>query len=85
MFFLKLASCIVVFEGAWHANSQKGERRMIALSNPTKQIEMMIGIDQLDPSCVSNHFESLSVHVTSYERKFPRACLWKANFADCGF
>ena len=30
----------------------------------------MIGIDQFDPSCVSNRFESLCVHVASY-RKFP--------------
>ena len=60
---------------------------MIALSNPTKQIEMMIGIDQLDPSCASDRFESLSVHVASYDTKFHpcEACLWKANFADGGF
>ena len=66
MFFLKLPSCIAVFGGAWHANSRGNPgNRMIALSNPIKQIEMMIGIDQLGPSCASNRFESLSVHVAS--------------------
>ena len=51
---------------------------MIALyclikSNKTNRNDdwMMIGIDQLDPSCVSNRFKSLCVHVASY-RKFPR-------------
>ena len=45
VFFLKLASCMAVFGGAWQCNSpiEGGNpgNRMIALSNPTKQIEMM--------------------------------------------
>ena len=48
-------------------------------SNPTKQIEMMIGIVQLNPSCVSNHFENLFVHVASYFLKVPSQGSKKKN------
>ena len=62
---------------------------MIA-SNPTKQIEMMIGIHQLDP-CVSNHFESLFVHVASYFLKsslggsLPKCWQIQVIFRSSGF
>ena len=58
VFFLKLASCIAVFGGAWHAN------------NPIEGI----GIDQLRilPVFQIVSREGLSVHVASYFGKFLR-------------
>ena len=61
VFFLKLASCIAVLEvPGMPLNSPIEGGTLIALSNPTKHNEMTIGIDQLDPSCVSKHFERRS-------------------------
>ena len=80
VFFPKLASCIAVFGGAWHANSpiEGGNpgNQPIALSCLIKSNKTNRNDDWnrsvKDPSCVSNHFESLSVHVASYFGKFLR-------------
>ena len=85
--FFKLASCIAIFGGAWHANSRGNlENRMIALSNPTKN--RSVGSFVCCKSFREKVFPCMSqamIKSSLARNHLCEVCLWKANFADSGF